>query len=84
MMYLDNPYPKEGKVIVLNLTSQLVDSTGRPIPLSDVSAHRPQAKALPFVTAAVTSQCCYYLEEHQAAIVMCFCLSKGPDFLDRG
>lgn len=38
MMYLDNPYPKEGKVIVLNLTSQLVDSTGRPIPLSDVCA----------------------------------------------
>ena len=39
MMYLADPYPKEGKVKVLNLTSQLVDSVGTPVPLSDVYVH---------------------------------------------
>ena len=36
MMYLENPYPTEGNVIVYNLTSQLVDAEQRPVPLSDV------------------------------------------------
>ncbi len=38
MMYLESPYPAEGEVVVLNLTSQLVDAEERPVPLSDVSA----------------------------------------------
>ena len=38
MMYLESPYPSEGQVIVLNLTSQLVDADERPVPLSDVGA----------------------------------------------
>ena len=37
MMYLESPYPAEGQVVVLNLTSQLVDAEERPVPLSDVS-----------------------------------------------
>ena len=37
MMYLENPYPTEGNVVVLNLTSELVDAEMRPVPLSDVS-----------------------------------------------
>ncbi|CAL5223582.1 g6118 [Coccomyxa viridis] len=39
MMYLESPYPAEGQVVVLNLTSQLVDAEERPVPLSDVYVH---------------------------------------------
>lgn len=37
MMYLESPYPTEGKVEVVNMTAQLVDADGTPVPLSDVS-----------------------------------------------
>ncbi len=43
MMYLENPYPTEGNVVVLNLTSELVDAEMRPVPLSDVSHIHPPA-----------------------------------------
>ena len=37
VMYLENPYPKEGKVEVLNMTTQIVDGNGTPVALSDAS-----------------------------------------------
>jgi hypothetical protein len=36
MLLLDSPYPATGSVVVVNQTSQLVDATLRPVPLSEV------------------------------------------------
>ena len=41
MMYLESPYPDAGKVEVINMTAQLVDAGGRPVPLSDVRTPYP-------------------------------------------
>ena len=46
MMYLESPYPSEGQVVVLNLTSQLVDAEEQPVPLSDVGALLAQRSKL--------------------------------------
>ncbi|KAK9842004.1 hypothetical protein WJX81_003725 [Elliptochloris bilobata] len=39
MLLLDSPYPASGSVVVINQTSQLVDATLRPVPLSEVYVH---------------------------------------------
>ena len=36
LMLLETPYPKDETVVVINQTSQLVDDTMRPVPLSEV------------------------------------------------
>lgn len=36
MLLLASPYPTTGSVVVVNQTSQLVDATLRPVPLSEV------------------------------------------------
>ena len=36
MLLLASPYPATGSVVVVNQTSQLVDATLRPVPLSEV------------------------------------------------
>ena len=36
MLLLASPYPTSGSVVVVNQTSQLVDATLRPVPLSEV------------------------------------------------
>lgn len=35
-MKLANPYPLDGPVIMWTLATQIVDTTGRPVPLSEV------------------------------------------------
>ena len=39
MLLLASPYPTSGSVVVINQTSQLVDATLRPVPLSEVYVH---------------------------------------------
>ena len=36
MLLLASPYPASGSVVVVNQTSQLVDASLRPVPLSEV------------------------------------------------
>ena len=37
MMLLESPYPKDEVVVILNQSTQMVDDTLRPVPLSEVS-----------------------------------------------
>ena len=36
---LDNPYPEDGTLQIISMTGQLVDETGRAVPLDEVQLH---------------------------------------------
>ena len=47
MLLLASPYPASGTVVVVNQTSQLVDATLRPVPLSEVYGELHSSAPLP-------------------------------------
>ena len=66
MMYLESPYPTEGKVEVVNMTAQLVDSDGTPVPLSDVG---------PLLSRSLDRRCHLCIQEYMLQYFMQQCCS---------